>query len=87
MADIRSVRTEGDYEAALARIDDLMGAEPGTPDGRELDVLVDLVEMYESRLELMEPQRHSAGDRQASSPRPVSTAPTSGSATAGRWRR
>ena len=56
MADIRPVRTEDDYEAALARIDALMGAEPGTPDGRELDVLVDLVEFYESR---HEPMGHS----------------------------
>ena len=58
MADIRPVRTEADYEAALARIDELMDAEPETPDGRELDVLVDLVELYESRHEPMEPQQH-----------------------------
>ena len=56
--DIRPVRTEADYEAALARIDELMDAEPGTPAGRELDVLVDLVELYESKHEPMEPQRH-----------------------------
>ena len=55
MADIRPVRTDADYEAALARIDELMGAEPGTPAGRELDVLVDLVELYESRHEPMGP--------------------------------
>ena len=55
MADIRPVRTEADYDVALARIDDFMGAEPGTPDGRELDVLV---ELYESRHEPMRPQRH-----------------------------
>ena len=58
MADIRPVRTEADYEAALARIDELMDAEPETPDGRELDVLVDLVELYESKHEPMGPQRH-----------------------------
>jgi HTH-type transcriptional regulator/antitoxin HigA len=44
---IKPIRTEADYEAALARIDTLMNAEPGTPDGEELDVLVDLVELYE----------------------------------------
>ena len=43
MADIQTVRTEVDYEAALARIDQLMDAEPGSPEGRELDMLVDLV--------------------------------------------
>ena len=53
MTDIRPVRTDADYEAALARIDELMDAEPGTPAGRELDVLVDLVELYERRREPM----------------------------------
>ena len=57
-ADIRPVRTEAAYETAIARIDELMGAEPGTPDGRELDVLIDLVDLYESRHEPMRPQRH-----------------------------
>ncbi len=47
--DIKPIRTEQDYEAALARVDDLMDAEIGTPEGEELDVLVDLVEAYESR--------------------------------------
>ncbi len=49
MADVEPIRTEADYETALARIDALMDAEPGSPEGRELDVLVDLVELYESR--------------------------------------
>ena len=30
MADIEPIRTEADYETALARIDELMDAEPGT---------------------------------------------------------
>ena len=47
--DIKPIRTEQDYEAALARVDELMDAELGTPEGEELDVLVDLVEAYESR--------------------------------------
>jgi HTH-type transcriptional regulator/antitoxin HigA len=33
----------------LARIDALMDAEHGTPEGEELDVLTDLVEHYESK--------------------------------------
>ena len=45
----KPIRTEQDYEAALARVDELMDAEFGTPEGDELDVLVDLVEVYESR--------------------------------------
>ena len=47
--DIKSVRTEQEYEPALKRVDELMEAEVGTPEGEELDVLVDLVEAYESR--------------------------------------
>ena len=47
--DIKPIRTEQDYDAALARVDELMDAELGTPAGEELDVLVDLVEAYESR--------------------------------------
>ena len=46
--DIKPIRTEQDYEAALARVDELMDAELGTPEGEELDVLVDVVEAYES---------------------------------------
>ena len=49
MRNIRAIRTEADHEAALARIDAVMDAEPGTPEGEELDVLVDLVELYEAR--------------------------------------
>ena len=53
MADIHPVRTEADYDAALARIDALMDTDPDSPEARELDVLVDLVELYESRHESM----------------------------------
>lgn len=54
MSKIRAIRTKADYGAALARIDVLMDAETGTPEGDELDVLVDLVELYESREEPMD---------------------------------
>jgi HTH-type transcriptional regulator / antitoxin HigA len=46
---IKPIRNEADYEAALARIDALMDAEHGTPEGEELDVLTDLVELYEAK--------------------------------------
>jgi len=41
------IRNEADYEASLARIDELVEAELGTPEGDELDLLVTLVELYE----------------------------------------
>ena len=53
MSKIRAIRTEADYKAALARIDTLMDAELGTPEGEELDVLTDLVELYEAKHEPM----------------------------------
>lgn len=56
--EIRPIRTNDDLTAALSRIDALWGKEPGTPEGDELDILVDLVEHYESKhfpVEPMEP--------------------------------
>jgi HTH-type transcriptional regulator/antitoxin HigA len=49
MSKIRAIRTEADYKAALARVDALMDADYGTPEGEELDVLADLIELYEAR--------------------------------------
>ncbi|NCD13477.1 MAG: DNA-binding protein [Epsilonproteobacteria bacterium] len=43
------IRTEDDYDAVLKRIDQLMNAELGTPEGDELDILVTLVEAYEAK--------------------------------------
>ena len=51
--EIKPIRTDQDYEDALARIDALMDAAPGSPEFDELDVLVDLVELYESKHEPM----------------------------------
>ena len=45
---IRTIRNEADYDAALAEIDGLMGAAPGTPEGDALEALVTLVERYEA---------------------------------------
>jgi HTH-type transcriptional regulator/antitoxin HigA len=46
---VRPIHTEHDYEAALAEVDALMQAEPDTPEGERLDILVTLIEAYESR--------------------------------------
>lgn len=43
------IRTPEDYDKALIRIDALMDAEIGTPQGDELDILVTLVEAYEAK--------------------------------------
>ena len=58
MVSVRPIRSEEDYEEALARIGDLLNELSG-PDGQiedeghpsrvELDVLTDLVEVYESK--------------------------------------
>lgn len=47
MAKAKAIRTEADYDAALARVRELWNAEPGPPEGDELDALVDLMEAYE----------------------------------------
>jgi len=52
---ITPIKTEADYEAALADIDGLMDAEPDTPRGDRLDVLVTLVEAYEERVWRIDP--------------------------------
>ena len=47
--EIKPIRTEADYQAALHRIETLWGASHGTSKGDELDVLATLVESYEDK--------------------------------------
>ncbi|MDL2328349.1 transcriptional regulator [Desulfosarcina sp. OttesenSCG-928-A07] len=47
---IKPIHDENDYRDALRRIEGLMGAEPGTPEGDLLDVWVTLVEAYERKM-------------------------------------
>lgn len=47
--DIKPIKNETDYDAALQAIDGLMGASQGTPEADALEVLVTLVEGYEKR--------------------------------------
>ena len=57
MADVQQIKTESDYDAALALVSELMDALSG-PQGQiedvkhparvELDALVDLLEVYEN---------------------------------------
>lgn len=45
--EIKPIKTEADYEAALKEIERLWGASYGSSEGDKLDVLVTLVEAYE----------------------------------------
>lgn len=46
--DIRPIRTEEDYAAALAEAEKLWAAEPGTPDGDRVEILTLLIEAFEA---------------------------------------
>jgi len=48
MVEVRPIRSEADYEAALGEIAMIIQSRPGTPDGDRLDVLSTLVEAYEA---------------------------------------
>ncbi len=43
----RLIKTKEDYSNALARIEVIFDAEPGTPEGDEAELLVFLIEKYE----------------------------------------
>jgi HTH-type transcriptional regulator/antitoxin HigA len=47
--EIKPILSEQDYSDALQVIEDLFDAQPGTPDSDRLEVLVTLVEAYETR--------------------------------------
>ena len=47
--DIHPIKTEADYQAALAEIERLFDAAPNTPAGDRLDVLTTLAEAYEEQ--------------------------------------
>jgi HTH-type transcriptional regulator/antitoxin HigA len=44
---IKPIKTDADYRAALKEVEALMTADPNTPEGDKLDILVTLVESYE----------------------------------------
>lgn len=55
---IKPIKTETDYQEALAEIDKLFDAKPNTTKGDKLDVLVTLIEAYEEKhhaIELPDP--------------------------------
>ncbi|MGX9576969.1 helix-turn-helix domain-containing protein [Mesorhizobium sp. f-mel] len=53
--ELKPVRSEADYAAALAEAERLWGAKSGTPEGDRLDVLATLIEVYEEKNHPMDP--------------------------------
>jgi HTH-type transcriptional regulator/antitoxin HigA len=53
--ELKPIRSEADYEAALAEVERLWSAKTGTPDGDHLDVLVTLIDAYEAEHYPMDP--------------------------------
>lgn len=49
MNTIKPIRTEADYQAALARAEVIFLAQPNEPEFDELDILATLIEAYEAR--------------------------------------
>ncbi len=43
------IKTENDYQASLARLEEIFFAEPGTPDGDEAELLTVLIQRYEKQ--------------------------------------
>ncbi len=46
---IRPIKTEEDYEKALARLDEIFDAPPNTEEGDEAEILALLIETYEDK--------------------------------------
>jgi len=46
---IKPIKNEADYQEALLMVEKLFDAEPDTPKGDKLDVLVTLIEAYEEK--------------------------------------
>jgi HTH-type transcriptional regulator / antitoxin HigA len=55
MSQIKPIRSEEDYEAAVAEVERLWGARSGTPEGDRLDVLATLIDDYESEHDPIDP--------------------------------
>lgn len=55
---IKPIKTEKDYQAALARLENIFDAKPGTLEGDEVEILGILIEKYEQeyyRIEYPDP--------------------------------
>ena len=52
--DVKPIRTEPDYDAAMEQVATLWGARGGTPEGDRLDVLATLIDAYEAKHHAMD---------------------------------
>ena len=48
--DIRPIRNDEDHARALEQLEELWGAEEGTPEAEQAEVLVTLIDVYEAEL-------------------------------------
>lgn len=55
MTEIKPIRSEADYDAALREVERLWGAPSGTPEGDRLDVLATLIDAYEDEHDPIDP--------------------------------
>ena len=55
MTEIKPIRSEADYDAALREVERLWGAPSGTPEGDRLDVLATLIDAYEDEHHPIDP--------------------------------
>jgi HTH-type transcriptional regulator / antitoxin HigA len=53
--ELKPIRSEADYDKALAEVEQLWDAKCGTRDGDRLDILVTLIEAYEDKHYPMDP--------------------------------
>jgi HTH-type transcriptional regulator/antitoxin HigA len=52
--DVKPIRGEADYDAAMEEVAMLWGAASGTPEGDRLDVLATLIDAYEAKRHAMD---------------------------------
>lgn len=65
MMDIKPIKTDADYRAALKEIDTLWLSPEDTPEGDRLEILVSLVELYEQKhfpMPQLDPIEHIIGN-------------------------
>jgi HTH-type transcriptional regulator/antitoxin HigA len=54
-SELKPIRSEADYDEALAEVERLWGAKLGTPEGDRLDILATLIEAYDDKHYRMDP--------------------------------